>query len=292
MGTYINITVCGDDEKHVREAISACVVRMQTLSDMMSTYVEDSALSVLNRQGLLQGAPVELIELFTLSHQVSELTGGAFDPTVFPLLGRFREIKQTGKLPSAPELEELLALVNYKNIIIEESDTIRYAQPGTKVTLDGIAKGFIVDQGIIELKNRGFSNAFVEAGGDLMAIGTRQDGNQWKIGIRNPRNDDLENMDKITLRDRAIATSGDYLQYFTEDKKIHHIINPFTGFSPVDTASSSIIGPNLALADALATATMVLGPQAAVDLVETIPDCEGYFFDKQLNKFKTKGFFS
>ena len=239
MGTIVNITVCSEDIDSARQAISATVSRMQSLSDMMSTYVEDSPLSQLNRDGILEKAPPELIEVFTLSHQLSELTNGAFDPTIFPLLGRYKQVKDTGVLPPSQELEKLLELVNYKHIEIGENNTIQFTHPGTQATLDGIAKGFIVDSGIDVLKSHGLANAFVEAGGDLMATGTRPDGEPWKIGIRNPRNDDLEKMDKIGLSDMAIATSGDYLQYFTEDKKIHHIINPFTGYSPVETASSS-----------------------------------------------------
>ncbi len=82
------------------------------------------------------------------------------------------------------------------------------------------------------------------------------------------------------------------MQYFTEDKKVHHIINPHTGFSPVRTASSSILAPTVAKADGLATATMVLAPEESIALLETLPDCEGYLIDKKLNRYQTKGFFS
>ena len=292
MGTIVNITVCCEDETPAREAIAATITRMRELSDMMSTYVADSPVSRLNREGVLENAPRELVEVFSLSNQLSELTGGAFDPTVLPLLGRYKQVRESGILPAKAEIDELLKLVDYSHVVIEQNKTIRFTYPGTMVTLDGIAKGYIVDRGIDVLRSSGFTNAYVEAGGDLMTIGMRQDGTPWRIGIRNPRSDDLKKMDTITLSDRAIATSGDYLQYFTDDKKAHHIISPFTGFSPVTTASSSIIAPTVAQADGLATAAMVLGPQAAVELVESIPECEGYFFDKELNKFKTTGFFS
>ncbi len=292
MGTIVHISVCCEDEQRAQTAISDCISRMAELSDMMSTYVPDSPISRLNRDGILADAPRELIEVFTMSHELSEQTGGAFDPTIYPLLGRYKQVKESGILPPQSEIDELLQRVNFNHIVIEADSTIRYAVPGTQATLDGIAKGYIVDRGIDVLVDAGFPNAYVEAGGDLMTIGTRQDGNPWKIGIRNPRSDDLKKMDTISLSNRAIATSGDYLQYFTDDKKTHHILSPFTGFSPVDTASSSIIAPTVAQADGLATATMVLGPRAAVELVETIPECEGYFFDKELNKFKTTGFFS
>ncbi|MEE4167001.1 MAG: FAD:protein FMN transferase [Desulfocapsaceae bacterium] len=292
MGTIVNMRVCSEDEKAARNAIDGCIARMKELSDMMSTYVPESPLSRLNRDGVLENPPRELVEVFLMSSQLSKMTDGAFDPTVLPLLGRYRQVKETGILPPQAEIDELLQLVDYNHIVIEQNNTIRFTRPGTMVTLDGIAKGYIVDRGIDVLQENGFANAYIEAGGDLMTIGTRQDGTPWRIGIRNPRSDDLKKMETIRLSNRAIATSGDYLQYFTDDKKTHHIISPFTGFSPVETASSSIIAPTVAQADGLATATMVLGPRAAVELVETIPDCEGYFFDKELNKFKTTGFFS
>jgi len=292
MGTIVNMTVCGPDEEQCRKAIGACITRMETLSAMLSTYVPDSAISRLNRDGILLDAPAELLEVLALSTELSELTGGAFDPTIMVLLAHYRDVKTTGKLPAESKINEILKLVDYRHIVVENQSTIRYTREGTKATLDGIAKGYIVDQGIEVLRAKGFENAFVEAGGDLMTLGKRQDGKPWRIGIRNPRSDDLKKMDTIELSDRAIATSGDYMQYFTEDKKTHHIINPHTGFSPIDTASSSILAPTVAWADGLATATMVLGPEESLKLIETLPECEGYFIDKHMKKYQTKGFFS
>lgn len=292
MGTIVNMTVIGPDETVSREAIAACVARMQALSGMLSTYIPTSPISQLNRDGVLRNAPAELVDLFLMSREMSELTGGAFDPTIMVLLGHFKEVRKSGQLPAESEIKELLQLVDYKHIVVEDGQTIRYTKPGTKATLDGIAKGYIVDQGVTVLQRMGITDAFVEAGGDLMTLGRRQDGNPWRIGIRNPRSDDLSKMETIELSNRAIATSGDYMQYFTEDKRVHHIINPRTGFSPIDLASSSILAPTVARADGLATATMVLGPQESVKLVDSIPECEGHFIDKHLNKYQTRGFFS
>lgn len=292
MGTIVNLSVCGSDEDRSRAAIAACLKRMTQLSQMMSTYLPSSPIAQLNRTGSLSDAPPELIEVFTLAHRLSELTEGAFDPTVKPLLGLYKTVKKTGTIPAVEEIQEILQLIDYTKIMLEDDGTIRYAIPGMQVTLDGIAKGYIVDQGVQVLMAQGFHNAYVEAGGDLMTIGKKPNGKPWKIGIRNPRSDNLQKMATIDLSDRAIATSGDYLQYFTDDKRAHHIINPKTGFSPINTASSSIIAPTVAMADGLATATMVLGPQVAAELVESLPDCEGYFFDKALNKYSTTGFFS
>jgi thiamine biosynthesis lipoprotein len=291
MGTMLNMTVCGPHEEECRTAIQDCIARMAQLSSMMSTYEPDSPLSVLNRTGMVLKAPPELLEVFRMARELSELTNGAFDPTIKPLLGLYKEVKTSGILPPEDKIKEILHLVDYRHIVVKDL-AVSLSHQGVEVTLDGIAKGYIVDQGVAVLRNLGFTDAYVEAGGDLMTIGHRSDGERWRIGIRNPRSDDLKAMDTIELSNRAIATSGDYLQYFTDDKTTHHIINPQTGFSPVETASSSILAPTVAKADGLATATMVLGPTKAVDLVESLPECEGYFIDKHLNKYQTTGFFS
>ena len=292
MGTIVNLVVCGEDEAACRQGIAACTERMQSLSQMMSTYVADSPLSQLNRNGILKNCPAELIDVFKLALELSELSGGAFDPTVLPLVGLFKEVRETGVLPADQKVKEILQLVDYRYIVLKDNGTIEFSKPGVTVTLDAVAKGYIVDQGIAVLQGLGLSNAFIEAGGDLMVIGHRYDGKPWKIGIRNPRSDDLKKLRTIEMSDRAIATSGDYMQYFTEDKKIHHIINPHTGFSPVRTASSSIIAPTVARADGLATATMVLDPETSIALLERLPDCEGYLIDKELNRYQTRGFFN
>lgn len=292
MGTIVNLVVCGEDEASCQQGINACLERMSHLAEMMSTYVPDSPLSELNRNGILLNAPPELVEVFKLAWELSELTEGAFDPTVLPLVGIFKEVKKTGRIPDQQKIKEILQVVDYRHIVVENNGTVRYSRPGVTSTLDAVAKGYIVDQGIEVLKNLELTDAFIEAGGDLMVIGHRYDGKPWRIGIRNPRSDDLKKMTTIEMSDRAIATSGDYMQYFTEDKRNHHIIDPRTGFSPVRTASSSIIAPTVALADGLATAAMVLDPEKSIALLETIPDCEGYLIDKQLNRYQTKGFFT
>ncbi|MBT8355912.1 MAG: FAD:protein FMN transferase [Desulfofustis sp.] len=291
MGTIVNLVVCGEDEDFSRAGIAACIERMEGLSQMMSTYIPDSPISELNRYGSLENAPQELIDVFTLALELGTITSGAFDPTVLPLVGLFKEVRETGKLPDQQKIKEILQVVDYRHIVVEDR-TVKYSRPGVTATLDAVAKGYIVDEGIKVLLGMGLTDAFVEAGGDLMAVGHRYDGKPWKIGIRNPRSDDLKKMTTIEMSDRAIATSGDYMQYFTEDKKNHHIIDPRTGFSPVRTASSSVIAPSVAWADGLATAGMVLDPDETIALLETLPDCEGYLIDKELNRYQTKGFFS
>ena len=106
MGTIVNLVVCGEDEALCREGIEACCERMESLSEMMSTYVPDSPLSELNRTGILNSAPRELVEVFELAIELSELTDGAFDPTVLPLVGLFKQLQKTGIFPEEQKVKD------------------------------------------------------------------------------------------------------------------------------------------------------------------------------------------
>jgi thiamine biosynthesis lipoprotein len=159
------------------------------------------------------------------------------------------------------------------------------------VTLDGIAKGYIVDQGVATLRQSGFDNVYVEAGGDLMVTGAKPAQQPWRIGVRQPRPEMDWQMPVIaTTAPLAIATSGDYMQAFTEDLRHHHILDPRTGMSPPELASATVTAPSAALADALATAAMVLGPQRAAAAVESFAGCAGLFIGKDLRHYRTSGF--
>jgi len=200
-------------------------------------------------------------------------------------------MKGKGSLPPQQEIDSALSLVDYRRVTIE-GDTIRYAQPSMAMTLDGIGKGYIVDEGVRKINELGFANVCIEAGGDLMVTGTKSSGDPWTIAIRNPRPEKEQHQYIVTMKDRAIATSGDYMQSFSKDRRYHHIINPATGFSPPELASCSILAPSVARADGLATSAMVMGPEKAIALLETLPDCEGFLIGKDLTTYTSKDFFS
>jgi thiamine biosynthesis lipoprotein len=111
----------------------------------------------------------------------------------------------------------------------------------------------------------------------------------WSIGIRRPR-PGIALQARFEASNRAVATSGDYMQPFTADYAQHHILDPRTGYSAPELASSTVSAPNAAMADALATVTMVLGPRRGRDLIEALPDCEAYFVSKNLDVVRTSGF--
>ena len=111
-----------------------------------------------------------------------------------------------------------------------------------------------------------------------------------RIGIRNPRPEEASNLITIEMSNKAVATSGDYMQPFTANMRHHHIIDPRSGISPPELASATVCAPTVAMADGLATAAMVMGPEQALVTLESLPDCEGFFIGKDLQQYRTKGF--
>jgi thiamine biosynthesis lipoprotein len=151
---------------------------------------------------------------------------------------------------------------------------------GMGVSLDGIAKGFIVDAAVDLLRQAGYANLLVEAGGDLLALGESGRNAPWEVGVLAPREGMGELLTKIDVENKAIATSGDYLQAYSPDFKNHHIVNPKTGYSSLHLASATVIAPSCWQADAFATALMVMDVEEGLALVRHTRELEAILVTK------------
>lgn len=290
MGTIVNFTIIGPDKVSCHDALRQTTAHMNHYGRSINHYNPASQLSRLNEQGIIANADPTLIKVTRMSLEISRLTGGAFDPTVLPLLALYKNVRQGGALPAQEKIDNALSHVDYKSVIIEGT-TIRYAKSGMGMTLDGLGKGHIVDEGVRFINSLGFQSVCIEAGGDLKVTGTKRSGQPWTIAIRNPRPGQTEEQIFLKMENMAIATSGDYMQAFTPDRRYHHIIDPRTGFSPPQLSSCSILAPNVAKADGLATSAMVMGPRESIALLDTLPDCEGFLIGKDLSTYSSKDFF-
>ncbi|HFQ80298.1 MAG TPA: FAD:protein FMN transferase [Desulfobacterales bacterium] len=290
MGTILNLTLYGPNQDTLNTAMAATIDRMQHLTSLLNRHQPASEVGILNRDGLLHNPSPDLKRVLTLAHKISRRSGGAFDVTMLPLL-LLQQGHRGESQPPAAEIKQALKLVDYRRIITNK-DKISLAKPGMGITLDGIAKGYIVDEGITVLKRHGFEGLYVEAGGDLMVEGRKADNALWRIGIENPRPKRRRPLVVLRTSNRAIATSGDYMQAYSPDFSRNHIINPATGYSPPELASSTITAPDTALADSLATATMVMGVKDSLKMLRDMPGCEGYFISKNLTHHQSPGFFS
>lgn len=290
MGTIVHLTAVARDRDAATAAVEATFAHMSNLESRLSRYRPDSEVAGLNRTGRVDAASDDLIEVLSLADRISRLGDGAFDVTVQPLLDLYRgHLAEHRRLPPPGEVEAALPFVDYRGVRID-GRSVSLARAGAAITLDGIGKGYIVDQGVGVLKARGFPDVLVEAGGDLVASGQREPGTPWRIGIRRPRSGLRGLQARVDASDRAVTTSGDYMQPFAPSYDQHHILDPRTGRSSPELASSTVIAPTAALADGLSTLTMALGVRRSRELLEEMTGCEGYLVTKDLRVVMTSGF--
>ena len=289
LGTYATITAISSDKIMAEGAMTLAFEEIDRLEGILSTYKNSTSMHALNRDGFLSDAEQEILFVFEKSKHYSDLSDGYFDMTIAPILELYgRNFEEYGKSPTYTQIQETLELVNYKNIEVNDG-TILFKKEGMNVTLDGIAKGYIIDKAIQVLKQEGIDNALVDVGGDIRTMGKSDGEKYWKIALQNPR-DDGEFISIINISDKAIATSGDYEQYFTKDKSAHHILNPKTGHSATESISVTIITDNSVDADALATAVFVMGPQNGMNLINDLENVEGLIVTENKAILKSDNF--
>ncbi len=189
--------------------------------------------------------------------------------------------------PPREEVLRALALVGFRHVRVSDSE-IAFEKAGMAVTLDGIAKGYIVDRAVEVLRKLGATRVLVNAGGDMASAGESLGGDAWRIGLQDPRVPD-GSLGVLRLRGESVATSGDYMQYLTADMSLHHILDPRTGSSPAHTSGVSVVAPSAMAADALSTATLVLGPREGMELLNRLDGIEGMIVTKDQTVLRSRG---
>ncbi len=249
--------------------------RLNQINRLMSTYDPESELSRFNKQTSTDWFAIseETAQVIELSLDISRLTDGAFDISVGPLveLWGFGATVRSEKLPSDNQVSESLAKVGYENIRLRRAPAAVSKQiPELQIDLSAVAKGYAVDALAEILKQQGFSNYLLEIGGELQLSGHRGDGAPWQIAIEKPLEGTREVATIFPLTNTALATSGNYRNFYMEDgQRYSHTIDPASG-KPVlhKLASVTVLDQTCARADALATALMVLGEEKGRELCE------------------------
>lgn len=285
MGTVVRVELWEEEEAAANAAMTAVMDEMHRIDARMSTFKPESELSHINREAAHKPVVIseEMFELITRSIEFSKLSGGAFDIT-FSSVGYLYNYREHTK-PTDTEIAKALPGVNYRHLRLDRKKrTIRFARPGVRIDLGGIAKGHAVDNCIALLKKRGITNAIVTAGGDSRLLGDRR-GRPWNVGIRDPRQrDDVVTV--LPLADVAISTSGDYERYFEEDGvRHHHIINPKTGKSANGIRSVTVIGPNGVTTEGLTKSVFVRGAKEGMRLIESQKGIDAIIIDASGNIF-------
>ena len=274
-GTFYHITYQNDSS--IQTDILA---ELQKVDNALSMFNKESIISHINR-----GENVETNEMFesvfNLAEKISDNTDGAFDITVAPLVNAWGFGFKTGNPPTKQTVDSLRAIVGYKKVKLVNH---RITKSDARVMLDcsAIAKGYGCDVVARLLEKRGIKNYMVEIGGEVVTHGISEKRLPWKIGVTKPSDDSL-NVNKelqtvLNVKDRAMATSGNYRNfYYRGGKKYAHTIDPATGY-PVQHSilSATVLAKHCAEADAYATAFMVMGMEKAKTVLEKHPELMAY----------------
>ena len=295
MGTVFDITIRASNQEIAKEAANKAFIEIQNLENKLSVFKNDSEISLLNRNGQISNPSPELTAIIKESIRAGDLSAGAFDITLAPVINLWgfgpkektsvraserQSVKKTDniEIPEEKEIKEALKLVNYKNIVIDEkNNSIYFKKKGMEINLGGIAKGYAVDKAVEVLKRENIKKAIVNAGGNLFAYGTT-----WRVGIKNPRKEGI--FKTVCVKNKAIATSGDYERFFVSEvkgkrKRFSHIFDPRTGYPAQDCISATVIAPSGVESDWLSTSLFVLGPEKAKALLNKM-GLKGIIIDK------------
>jgi thiamine biosynthesis lipoprotein len=288
MGTFVTVTVLDRSPERATEAMEAAFAEINRLVGLLDRHSSGTPVAYLNQTGYLRDLPPELYEVLEAGKRMHHLTRGVFDMTVMPLLDLFeKSFARTALPPPAAAIENGRKLVGDRYVHLRRKE-VRLEKDGMGITLDGIAKGYIVDRAIGVLEARGVKQALINAGGDIRALGDKGNGSPWRIAIQDPA-DKKRVVQVIPLKNWAIATSGNYENYFDRDKNYHHILDPETGLSARNFAGVTVMAPTLAVADALATAAFVPAFEKARDFIGAASPAEALWIDRRRTLSKTGG---
>ena len=284
MGTFVSITVMHPSKTEAEEVIGKAFEEMDRVAMLMDRYRSDSPVGVLNKEGSLTEVPPDVATVIKRSLHFYKQSQGAFDITVQPVVDLYKQhFEATNTPPSKEELEKALALVDARAISFD-GKSIRLKTPGMGITLDGIAKGYIIDCGAELIKRHGIQHALINAGGDIRAAGGKEGGSPWKVGVQNPDKQGPY-LDIVDMNNGAIATSGNYEVYFDKEKLYNHIVNPVTGRSPAQSASVTVMASTVMDADALSTTVFVLEPVAGKRFIDGMPGTACLILDRDKQRF-------
>ena len=291
MGTIITQRVYGSAAEAAMEETAA---RIKAIENLMTINAPGGDINRLNEAAGKNAVALsaETINILATAKKYAQLSGGAFDVTIGPLVKAWGVFTENPRVPSSEEIQQLKKLTDYKKLQIDTANlTAKLEIPDQIVDLGGIAKGYAGDEAIKIYKKHGIKSAYINLGGNVVVLGAKPDGKSWRIGIQNPRKENGFYLGIVDVTDKAIVTSGDYERFFEKDGvRYHHILDPKTGY-PADSGliSASIITDVSMDADALSTAVFVLGLEKGMALVEGLEGVEAIFVTKDKEVYATEG---
>lgn len=254
MQTSVAVNVLADDERHAHHAIETAFQRMAATAGVLTRFDPSSPVARLNREGQLAGPPPALRDVLQRALTMSSHTEGDFDVTVLPVLQYY--LRQPRPFALTRSDREIVngkeRTVGYHHVQID-GQGVRFLRPSMAITLDGIAKGYVIDQGITALRQAGVEYALIDAGGEIRTIAGKHPARSWNVGIVDPQHT-KRIAAVVKLRNAALSTSGNYEVFFSANRRLFHIINPHTGFSPDHYSSVTVMANEAVDSDAASVA--------------------------------------
>ena len=267
MGMAVRVVLHAPDDATARDGARAAFAKIAALEDIFSDYRPSSELRRLPATGRPVEVGADLCHVLAVALDVARESDGAFDPTIAPLVALWRESRRSGTLPSPAALSAAQSRVGWTRLRLDRPSCVATLDPGTRIDLGGIAKGYIIEQALDVLRRRGLSRAMIEAGGDIVVGDPPPGAPGWRISV--PHADSTLSARAAALANAAISTSGGAEQFVEIDaRRYSHLIDPRTGLGSTTPALATVIAPRAAIADALATALAVLGAEGAAALLE------------------------
>ncbi len=263
MDTYMTLTAYGEN---AQTAVDDAVNYINDLDAMLSTGIETSEISLLNTNGEYS-LSTDAATILESALEVTSLTNGAFNPTIYPIMTAWGFPTQEFRVPSDDELQNLLELTDVSAINFnEETGEVSFDTAGMAIDLGGIVKGYVAEKVAEIFTNDGVTSGIASLGGDVQTLGLKPDGSTWRVALQNP-DADGDYLGILEVGEIAVVTSGDYERYFEEDGvTYHHIIDPSTGYPAMTGLHSvTVISEDGTLADGLSTALFVMGLDEAND---------------------------
>ncbi len=283
MDTVMDLKIYSENDESLSEA-KAEIRRIDALFDRGN---ENSDIYKINKNKSAD-VSAETADVIRAALSISDRTGGAFDITVAPVMDLWGFYGNEFNVPSDDELQSTLEGVGYEKIRFDNTNIS--IPENTGIDLGGIGKGYASDRIAALLKNKGVKSAIISLGGNVHAIGKRNDGSEWTVGITDPQNKS-QLIGKLKISDKAVITSGAYQRYFEQDGiTYHHIIDPTTGKSADSgLASVTVIANSGMTADGLSTALFVMGLDKAIELWRGSSDFDAVFVDEGGMIYVTEG---
>ncbi len=282
-------TICSVNlfEKGTPGVYRAIFSRLREIEDHMSANKAGTDIDRINQNAGI--APVQVHDDVLLVIQralyYAELTGGAFDPSIGPLVSLWGIGFDNPRVPREDELKEALSLVNWRDVVVDTSNkTVYLPRKGMKLDLGGIAKGYAADEVSRIVRDAKISRAIIDLGGNVMVIGSKDGRKPWRVGIQNPLECRGEYLGVLNVTGKTLVTSGVYERYFEQDgNHYHHILSTKDGY-PVNNGllSVTVIADSSIDADALSTSLFALGYEKGYALAESLPGVDAIFvFDDE-----------